>query len=179
MITITAEQIERVNLILSGVPGGIEKALSSTIRRANNTVRSETLKGITTVYAITRQNVRAETTIKVRTQSSDGGIVGTVLFAGHKIPLYRFNVSPTIPIQRATVSAAETGARRFKTRSLHECKADIQVCSSATVQSACLSASSWDRLRHRWRETVSFLPTWRKRHKRSSTSALNTKSPAF
>ena len=50
MITITAEQIERVNLILSGVPGGIEKALSSTIRRANNTVRSETLKGITTVY---------------------------------------------------------------------------------------------------------------------------------
>lgn len=36
MITITAEQIERVNLILSGVPGGIEKALSSTIRRANN-----------------------------------------------------------------------------------------------------------------------------------------------
>ena len=54
MITITAEQIERVNLILSGVPGGIEKALSSTIRRANNTVRSETLKGITTVYAITR-----------------------------------------------------------------------------------------------------------------------------
>ena len=102
MITITAEQIERVNLILSGVPGGIEKALSSTIRRANNTVRSETLKGITTVYAITRQNVRAETTIKVRTQSSDG----TVLFAGHKIPLYRFNVSPTIPIQRATVSAA-------------------------------------------------------------------------
>ena len=106
MITITAEQIERVNLILSSVPGGIEKALSSTIRRANNTVRSETLKGITTVYAITRQNVRAETTIKVRTQSSDGGIVGTVLFAGHKIPLYRFNVSPTIPIQRATVSAA-------------------------------------------------------------------------
>lgn len=72
----------------------------------DDTVRSETLKGITTVYAITRQNVRAETTIKVRTQSSDGGIVGTVLFAGHKIPLYRFNVSPTIPIQRATVSAA-------------------------------------------------------------------------
>ena len=167
MITITAEQIERVNLILSGVPGGIEKALSSTIRRANNTVRSETLKGITTVYAITRQNVRAETTIKVRTQSSDGGIVGTVLFAGHKIPLYRFNVSPTIPIQRATVSAAVlagNGRTPFQ---------------DAFIASACLSASSWGRLRHRWRETVSFLPTWRKRHKRSSTSALNTKSPAF
>ena len=180
MITITAEQIERVNLILSGVPGGIEKALSSTIRRANNTVRSETLKGITTVYAITRQNVRAETTIKVRTQSSDGGIVGTVLFAGHKIPLYRYRrqfLSNGLPCRRRCLP--ETGARRFKTRSLRECKADIQVCSSATVQSACLSASSWGRLRHRWQETVLFLPTWRKRHKRSSTSALNTKSPAF
>lgn len=87
MITITAEQIERVNLILSGVPGGIEKALSSTIRRANNTVRSETLKGITTVYAITRQNVRAETTIKVRTQSSDGGIAACVgRTKGHQEP---------------------------------------------------------------------------------------------
>ena len=59
MIQITADQIERVNLILSGVPKGAEKAMASVIRRANNTVRSEALKGITSVYAITRQNVRA------------------------------------------------------------------------------------------------------------------------
>ena len=58
MIQITADQIERVNLILSGVPKGAEKAMASVIRRANNTVRSEALKGITSVYAITRQNVR-------------------------------------------------------------------------------------------------------------------------
>ena len=69
MIQITADQIERVNLILSGVPKGAEKAMASVIRRANNTVRSEALKGITSVYAITRQNVRADTTIKVRTVS--------------------------------------------------------------------------------------------------------------
>ena len=173
MITITAEQIERVNLILSGVPGGIEKALSSTIRRANNTVRSETLKGITTVYAITRQNVRAETTIKVRTQSSDGGIVGTVLFAGHKIPLYRFNVSPTIPIQRATVSAAVlagNGRTPFQ---------DAFIARMQSGHTGMFERDGSKRLPIRWRETVSFLPTWRKRHKRSSTSALNTKSPAF
>ena len=106
MIQITADQIERVNLILSGVPKGAEKAMASVIRRANNTVRSEALKGITSVYAITRQNVRADTTIKVRTQKADGGVVGMVSFAGYKIPLYRFNVSPTLPVQRATVSAA-------------------------------------------------------------------------
>ena len=72
MIQITADQIERVNLILSGVPKGAEKAMASVIRRANNTVRSEALKGITSVYAITRQNVRADTTIKVRTQKVGG-----------------------------------------------------------------------------------------------------------
>ena len=106
MIQITADQIERVNLILSGVPKGAEKAMASVIRRANNTVRSEALKGITSVYAITRQNVRADTTIKVQTQKADGGIVGTVEFAGYKLPMYRFNVTPTVPGDRATVRAA-------------------------------------------------------------------------
>ena len=116
MIQITAEQIERVNLILSSVPKGAEKAISNVIRRANSTVRTEALKGITSVYAISRQNVRAESTIKVRTQQTDGGVVGTVSFAGYKIPLYRFNVSPTLPVQRATVSAAvlnESGRTPF------------------------------------------------------------------
>lgn len=106
MIEITNEQIERVNLILSGVPNGVEKALKSVIQRANNTVRAEAIKGISEVYAITRQNIRAETTINVRTKQSDGGIIGTVSFAGYKIPLYRFNVSPTLPVQHAIVSAA-------------------------------------------------------------------------
>lgn len=116
MIQITNEQIERVNLILSSVPKGAEKAITSVIRRANNTVRTEAVKGITSVYAISRQNVRAETTINVRTQKVDGGVVGTVSFAGYKIPLYRFNVSPTLPVQHATVSAAvlnESGRTPF------------------------------------------------------------------
>lgn len=105
MIEITNEQIERVNLILSGVPNGVEKALKSVIQRANNTVRAEVLKGITSVYAISKQNVRAETTITTETRQVDGGIVGAVSFAGYKIPLYRFDVSPSIPGQRVTVTA--------------------------------------------------------------------------
>lgn len=32
--------------------------------------------------------------------------MGTVTFAGYKLPLYRFNVTPTLPIQRAEVKAA-------------------------------------------------------------------------
>ncbi|MEA5041373.1 MAG: phage tail protein [Oscillibacter ruminantium] len=106
MIAITNEQIERVSLILGSVPNGAEKALSSVVRRANTTVRTEAVKGITNTYAISAQNVRAETTINMRTRKVDGGIVGTVSFAGYKLPLYRFNVTPTVPVQRATVKAA-------------------------------------------------------------------------
>lgn len=106
MIQITSDQIERVNLILSGIPGGAQKALSSVIRRANSTVRSETVKQITGVYAISAQNIRAETTIRVKTEKAESGVIGTVSFAGYKLPLYRFNVTPTLPIQRAEVKAA-------------------------------------------------------------------------
>lgn len=108
MIEITNEQIERVNLILSGVPNGAEKAITSVIQRATSTVRSEVVKGITGVYAISRQNIRAETTIKVRTRKADGGVVGTVSFAGYKLPLYRFNVSPTLPVKTGENTPVKT-----------------------------------------------------------------------
>lgn len=97
MIEITNEQIERVNLLLSGVPNGVEKAMKSVIQRANSTIRTETLKGITSVYTISKQNVRAETTIQMEIMQQSSGIVGTVSFAGYKIPLYRFDVSPKKP----------------------------------------------------------------------------------
>lgn len=181
MITITAEQIERVNLILSGVPGGIEKALSSTIRRANNTVRSETLKGITTVYAITRQNVRAETTIKVRTQSSDGGIVGTVLFAGHKISLYastyrRQFLSNGLPCRRrclpgngrtpfqdAFIARMQSGHTGMFERDGSKRLPISEFMGPSTAQMAGNSI---------------VLPTWRKRHQEALNKRVEHETPA-
>ena len=106
MIEITSEQLERVSLILSGIPGGAEKALSGAIRRANSTVRAETVRQIAAVYNVTAQRARAEGNIHAIVQGGGGGVVGTVSFAGHKIPLYQFSVSPTVPVQRATVRAA-------------------------------------------------------------------------
>ena len=106
MIQITNDQIERVNLILSGIPGGAQKAFSSVIRRANSTVKAETVRQITGTYAISAQRVRAGGNIRAQVQKADGGVVGTVTFAGYKLPLYRFNVTPTLPIQRAEVKAA-------------------------------------------------------------------------
>jgi len=106
MIQITNDQIERVNLILSGIPGGAQKAFSSAVRRVNSAVKTETVRQITGVYAISAQNVRAGANIRTQVQKADSGVCGTVTFAGYKLPLYRFNVSPTLPIQRAEVKAA-------------------------------------------------------------------------
>ncbi|WP_322199427.1 phage tail protein [Acutalibacter intestini] len=106
MIEITNKQIERVNLILSAVPGGAEKALSSVIKRATSTVKTKSTKAVSEVYAISQKDIRAESNITVKTQMADGGVVGTVRYAGHAIPLYRFNVSPKRPAYHEQVTAA-------------------------------------------------------------------------
>ena len=103
------EAIERVNLILSGVPKGAEKALSSIITRARSTVRSTALSQITSVYDIKAKDVRdrQNTTINMRTRRAEGGIVGEVSFSGSKIPLYRFGVSPKKPKPGTPVKARQ------------------------------------------------------------------------
>jgi hypothetical protein len=96
------EAFERVKLILHGVPGGAEKALTSIITRARGTVRAAALEGITSVYDIKQKDVRdrKNTTVNMRTRKADGGIVGEVSFSGGKIPLYRFGVTPKKPTPR-------------------------------------------------------------------------------
>jgi hypothetical protein len=105
MIEVTTEQKNKIEMILSNVPEGAEKALKSAISRATATVRTKSAKGISSVYAISQKDIRAESNIKTRTEITDGGIVGTVEFAGYKIPLYRFDVSPKQRIQGKRVSA--------------------------------------------------------------------------
>ena len=100
VIEITAQQLERIGLILQGVPGGAEKAMSGAVRRAQQTVRGETVKGITQTYAIKPGDVRAESNINLKTAKDNSGIIGQVIFAGAAIPLYRFNVSPKSPTPR-------------------------------------------------------------------------------
>ncbi|RPF48256.1 minor tail protein Z (GPZ) [Hydrogenoanaerobacterium saccharovorans] len=116
MIKITNEQIERVSLILGNIPNGTEKALSNIISRGNATTKTEVVKQITSVYAITQKSLRAETTINMRTRKEESGIVGTVTFSGYKLPLYRFNVSPTMPVKTKDYVPVktETGWRMYR-----------------------------------------------------------------
>jgi hypothetical protein len=93
MIEITTEQIERINLILHGIPGGVSKALNAVIQRGVSALRSNALNEITKVYTITKKDVRAESNIKISrvySKDSNSGVIGTIEYAGASIPLIRF-----------------------------------------------------------------------------------------
>ena len=102
MITIDVhaeESFARIQTILQGVPGGVEKAMYGVISRATTSARTTTLKGITSIYDIKEKDVRdrKQSTINVRTRKVDSGVIGQITFSGAKIPLYRFGVSHKKP----------------------------------------------------------------------------------
>lgn len=105
MVGITSEQIERVESILSGVQRGPEKVFFNVINRALDTVRTAAGRQIREVYAIKQKDLRAESNIKLK-KASQTDLAGEIAFAGCKIPLYRFNVTPKQPAQGVRVKAA-------------------------------------------------------------------------
>lgn len=183
MITITAEQIERVNLILSGVPGGIEKALSSTIRRANNTVRSETLKWASRPFMQSRGRTSGR---KRQSRSAHSPATAELLEPSclratrylYTASTYRRQfLSNGLPCRRRCLP--ETGARRFQ---------DAFIARMQSGHTGMFERDGSKRLpisefmgpsTAQMAGNSIVLADVEKRHKRSSTSALNTKSPAF
>ena len=105
MVEITSEQIARVESILNGVQRGPEKVFFNAINRALDTVRTTAGRQIREVYAIKQKDLRAEGNIKLK-KASQNDLAGEIVFAGCKIPLYRFNVTPKQPAQGVRVKAA-------------------------------------------------------------------------
>lgn len=105
MVEITSEQIARVESILNGVQRGPEKVFFNAINRALDTVRTTAGRQIREVYAIKQKDLRAEGNIKLK-KASQNDLAGEIVFAGCKIPLYRFNVTPKQPAQGVLVKAA-------------------------------------------------------------------------
>lgn len=91
MIQITAEQIQRVSKILSGVPGGAQKALSGTINRAMVTARARSAREITKTYQLKAGDVKKSGRITMK-HASSSSLVGSINYAGNVIPLIEFQV---------------------------------------------------------------------------------------
>lgn len=96
MIEIQQSQADRINLILGGLKGAPDKAFSSIINRGLATVRSQSSKGIRSIYNITHSNLRADSNITLK-KAGKSNLSGEIMFSGFKIPLARFSVSPNIP----------------------------------------------------------------------------------
>lgn len=97
-IYLTGGALDRAEKMLAGIPGGTEKAVKSAMSRAVSSMRSNAVKEIRKEYDIGAAAVRSNQNIKSRYTYADGNVTATVLFAGHKIPLYRYNgTSPKMP----------------------------------------------------------------------------------
>ena len=114
MIEVNAAQLEKIEMILSGVPGGAEKAIKSVISRVQSTMRTTAVKGITKVYDIKQADVtdKKNTNIKLKRTNDTDGVVGSVIFSGNKIPLYRFGISHKAPKRKPRKALINFGGRR-------------------------------------------------------------------
>lgn len=104
MIEISAEQVERVEQILSGIPKGTERAMSNAINRGLSRTKTTARKRIKQVYAVKDGDISAASNITIN-KASTGNLAGFVSFNGYKIPLYKFSVKPKAPGTRQTVFA--------------------------------------------------------------------------
>ena len=93
------EALDRAKALLSGVEGGVEKALRGAMTRSVSHLRANSAKAIRERYAISAANIRANENVKVRYSYQDG-VQAVVTFSGRKIPLYRYDgTTPKLPTQ--------------------------------------------------------------------------------
>ncbi len=91
------EALDRAAKLLAGIGGGIEQAVKSAMTRTVSHLRTESIQAIRERYAISAAALRAEQNIQVR-YSYQNGVQAAVTFAGHKIPLFRYDgAAPTQP----------------------------------------------------------------------------------
>lgn len=103
-VTVKSEDVERIKGILSGIPGGAQKAMSAAINRGLSKVRTSSYKEVRKVYTADSAAMRANTSTSMKS-ASGGNMVGYIRFSGTKIPLYKFTVSPKAANTRQQVSA--------------------------------------------------------------------------
>lgn len=104
-IEISSETMERVQALLANIPKGAERAYSNAINRGLSRVKSAAWRNVKQVYTVLSSALNAATNTSVQ-KASTGNLAGFVRFAGYKIPLYKFKVSPKQPGSKKLVHAA-------------------------------------------------------------------------
>lgn len=84
------DAVSQAERLLAGIPGGVDKAVKSAISRTASHLRSISARTIRERYAISQANIRASENVQINYSYQDG-VQAQVIFAGERIPLYRFN----------------------------------------------------------------------------------------
>jgi len=97
-LTITGQDtLDRAEKLLTGIPGGIEKAIRNAMARSASHLRAQSTKAARERYDIKAANIRDAENAKI-SYSCQNGVQVHVVFAGQRIPLYRFGgASPSTP----------------------------------------------------------------------------------
>lgn len=104
MIEISAEQLNRIRLLLNGIYLGAHDAIYNVQNRAIGTIRSVASKEIRKTYKIKHSDLTSNQNIKV-VRAGRSKLEASISFNGNLIPLVKFDVVPERP-QRKTVSAS-------------------------------------------------------------------------
>lgn len=104
-IEISAETMERVQTLLANIPKGAERAYMNAINRGLSRVKTAAWQGIKQVYTVQAAALNAATNTRIQ-KAGTGNLAGFVRFAGYKIPLYKFKVSPKQPGGKKLVRAS-------------------------------------------------------------------------
>lgn len=89
--------LSRAESLLSGIPGGLERAMQSAVSRLETHLKTTATKAAAERYAVSPATIRKEENVSVTYSLSQGAQV-SILFSGEKIPLYRFSgASPKGP----------------------------------------------------------------------------------
>lgn len=104
MIEISAETIQRVETLLTGVPKGAKRALSNAMNQGLSKIRTRAAKKVREVYTVQSSAINKATNTKIQ-KISMGDLAGFISFAGYKIPLYKFKVTPKAPGIKKQVTA--------------------------------------------------------------------------
>ena len=91
------EALERAENLLAGIPGGVEKAIRSAMARSAAHLKTRSSKVARERYDIKAANIREAENAKI-SYSYQNGVQAHIIFAGQRIPLYRFGgASPSVP----------------------------------------------------------------------------------
>ena len=91
-VNVVEDSLPRVQEILAGVKGGWQKAVGSAIKRAADAGKTVSKKAVTDEYTISQSTYLHETrNITHFQKDANGGISVVFGYAGHVLPLLKFN----------------------------------------------------------------------------------------